>query len=454
MRRTDSLQSSHHRFASALWALVVFLPAILVNAQTNTPGAAEPPSIEQQQIELLDNNEPPSPAEQTELQLAKDDNRQKTLAEVIRGKMPAWLKQDMLTLQVWQLLGIVLIIIIGFIVERLATFLLNGLARKWLSMIKIKVDEKQQQHMMRALGVAVMAAVWWLGLKTLGLPENINDFLMVAIKIIVCVAVVWAAYRLVDVTCSYLSIRAAATDTKFDDVLVPLLRKSLKCIVVVFGLVFIANNLKIEIMSLLTALGIGGMAMAFAAKDTIANFFGSITVLTDRPFSVGDWVIVDGHEGTVEELGFRSTRIRTFYNSVITVPNANLATTAVDNMGARRYRRFKAMLAVTYDTPPDKIEKLCEGIRQIVRSQEGMRKDYFHVYLNKFEASSLDILLYVFFDVPDWSAELAGRQEFMLSVLRLAEKTGIEWAFPTRTIHLASGQSAASLAENESPPGD
>ena len=186
------------------------------------------------------------------------------------------------------------------------------------------------------------------------------------------------------------------------------------------------------------ALGIGGVALAFAAKDTISNFFGSMTVLADRPFGIGDWVVVGDVEGTVERLGFRSTRVRTFYNSVVTIPNSRMADTNVDNYGKRQYRRVRVMLSLTYDTPPEKIDAFCEGIRELIRLHPYTRKDYYHVYFNKFAASSLDVLLYAFFQVPDWSTELRERHKLFNDILRLAKRIGVDFAFPTQTLLMES----------------
>ena len=157
----------------------------------------------------------------------------------------------------------------------------------------------------------------------------------------------------------------------------------------------------------------------------------------DRTFSVGDWIVVgEGEEGTVEQMGFRSTRIRTFYNSLLTVPNSRFITATVDNMGKRRYRRLSTKFALTYDTPPDRIEAFCEGMREIVRQHPFMRKDYFQVYLNNLGDSALEVLVYVFWETPDWSAELRERHRFLLDSLRLAQALGVEFAFPTQTLYL------------------
>ena len=153
--------------------------------------------------------------------------------------------------------------------------------------------------------------------------------------------------------------KAQQTHNKFDDLLIPMVGKSLKVFVAVVGTIFTADNLNINVTNLLAGLGLGGLAFALAAKDLVGNFFGSLTILLDRPFHIGDWIIIGDVEGTVEQVGFRSTRVRTFYNSVITLPNALLTTTKVDNMGARRYRRMKTMLGITYDTSPEKIDEFC-----------------------------------------------------------------------------------------------
>jgi MscS family membrane protein len=172
----------------------------------------------------------------------------------------------------------------------------------------------------------------------------------------------------------------------------------------------------------------------------------------DRPFQVGDWVVIGGTEGTVETVGFRSTRIRTFYNSLVTLPNSNLISAEVDNYGARRYRRWKANLGVAYDTPPEKIDVLCEGIRELVRRHPYTRKDYFHVYLNQYGPSSLDILLYIFWETPDWATELRERHRFAVDVLRLTQHLGVEIAFPTQTLHLKRGGETTTEAFDDGFP--
>jgi MscS family membrane protein len=289
----------------------------------------------------------------------------------------------------------------------------------------------------RPFGLAVAALFWLVVISLLDLPADVLKILLPAVRFFAMLAGVWAGFRVTDLVCEVFQNKAASTDSKFDDLLVPLIRKAVKVFILVFGVIYIADALDIKITPLLTALGIGGVGFAFAAKDTLENLFGSLTVVADRPFQVGDWVVIDGKaEGTVEDVGFRSSRIRTFYNSLLTIPNGNLVRAIVDNYGRRKYRRWKTHLSITYDTPPDKIDAFCEGIRELVRLHPYTRKDYYQVWLHQFAPSSLEVLVYVFHEAPDWTTELRERQRLMLDIIRLANHLGVEFAFPTETVHL------------------
>lgn len=365
----------------------------------------------------------------------------RTPAMWLRDQMPPGLRDRGFLLEYWQWLALAILIFVGVLVERVLTFVLVRVVAGHLvrRLERRRVDDALIRAAMRPLGVVAMAGLWWLGLLLLGLPAQALAILLLAVKFLAIASFVWAAYRAVDVGAAMLESYAAETHTKYDDLLIPLIRSSAKIFIGAFGTVFLADNLNINVTGLLAGLGLGGIAFALAAQDTVKNFFGSITVLMDRPFQVGDWVIVSDIEGTVETVGFRSTRIRTFYNSLVTLPNANLISASVDNYGARRFRRWRTLLGVAYDTPPEKIDVLCEGIRELVRRHPYTRKDYFHVYLNGFGASSLDILLYVFWETPDWSTELRERHRLAVDILRLTQHLGVEIAFPTQTLYMKQG---------------
>jgi MscS family membrane protein len=372
----------------------------------------------------------------------------------LASRLPDWLTQEAsVGLAYWQWLGILLVVIAGLLFDLLVRRLLHGVWRGYsVRRLQRQPDPRLARRAVRPFGLAGQALVWYFGLTLLGLPEQVLLVVQMAVRLVLVVGSVWAAFRLTDLFSDFLMRRAETTATKFDDVLVPLLRKTLKVFATAVGLVYMADAFRIEIVPLLTGLGIGGLAVAFAAKDSIENFFGSVTVILDRPFEIGDWVVIEGVEGTVEELGLRSTRIRTFYNSQVTIPNASLVRARVDNYGRRRFRRFKTHIDVTYDTPPDKIEAFCAGIRQLILAHPYTRKDYFHVWLNEFGAASLRVLLYMFHETPDWATELRERHRFMLDVIRLAARLHVEFAFPTQTLHVYSEQHGLPV-ETPPPPG-
>ena len=352
----------------------------------------------------------------------------------MRNALPDYLKSTPFLLENWRWLALFILVVLGVLADRMLAWSLALFVRR--SSSRTQSFKDVPDTMLRPLGLIAMAIIWWLGINLLGLPEQALLILLVGVKFLAAASAVWTAYRLVDLLTAWLKRKAANTESTLDDALVPLAQRSFKVFVTVIGVVFIADNMNIDISSLLAGLGLGGLAFALAAKDMVQNLFGSITVLLDRTFSVGDWIVTEGVEGTVEEIGFRSTRVRTFYNSLITLPNSHFITASVDNMGKRRYRRYKTAFGLTYDTPPDRIEAFCEGLRELVRQHPYMRKDYFHVYLNDFGATSLDVLVYVFWETPDWGTELRERQRFLLDALRLASKMEVEFAFPTQTLYM------------------
>jgi MscS family membrane protein len=254
-------------------------------------------------------------------------------------------------------------------------------------------------------------------------------------------------YRLVDLFTAWLDQKAQQTATKLDDQLVPLARRALKIFIVSIGTVFVLQNLNYDVASLVAGLGIGGLAFALAAKDTIANLFGSATIFASRPFQIGDWVVIGGStEGVVESVGFRSTRVRTFYNSLISIPNAKVADAVVDNYGAREVRRMKMTLGLTYDTTTEQMQAFVEGIRAILKANTFIKQDGFEVHFNSFGDSSLNVLVYSFLRVPDWTTELKEKHNLMLEFMRLAESLGVSFAFPTQTLHV---DTLAQQADNE-----
>lgn len=361
----------------------------------------------------------------------------RTLPLWIRSKIPSSWQEVTFILEQWQWIGLLLVIAFGYLVSRLVRGVFRRLLVGFFASRLAILEPRILARALLPLGMAVMALVWGLGLYPLDLPLGVLRILHHGILFLGVGSLVWFLFRLVDVVAALMTAQAEKTAGRFDDLLVPMVSKTLKAGLAIIGLIFVADNLEIEIGSLLAGLGLGGLALALAAQDTVKNIFGSLTVLTDRPFQIGDVVVVKGIEGTVEQVGFRSTRVRTFQNSLVTIPNSEFISASVDNLGARIYRRWKGTLSILYSTPPAKIDAFCEGVRELVRQHPHTREDSNYVYMNHFGASSLDILIYIFFETQEWEVELKGKHELIVDILRLAKRMGIEFAFPTQTLHIA-----------------
>ncbi|MFQ5633379.1 MAG: mechanosensitive ion channel family protein, partial [bacterium] len=353
-------------------------------------------------------------------------------------RMPSFLKAKFMNIALWQIIGIFVVLLLGFLIRKLSEYFLSRIALRLTQKTKTKWDEKIIEVSIKPISLFLMASWFLLAYPNLQFNVIINSVLRVASLVLIYLSIIWLLYRFIDLLEVYLTSITSKTESKLDDQLVPLIRKSLKIFLIIIGTIFVLQNLDINVTSLLTGLGLGGLAFALAARDTLANLFGSVTIFLDKPFQVGDWVIIGSVEGTVEEVGFRSTRIRTFYNSVVSIPNAKVADSAIDNMGLRQYRRIKTVLGLTYSTTAEQMHAFVEGIRAIIQANAYTRKDFFEIHFNNFADFSLNVLIYVFVKVETWSDELRERHNIFLEILRLADEIGVEFAFPTQTVHVDS----------------
>lgn len=356
-------------------------------------------------------------------------------ASLLERYLPEWAFRELGTVAYWQWIGLLIIIFLGLLVR----FFVKLIGHFFIFLSKRTVTEWDDLFVEKLVDpVALLATtgVWFFSLNLLNFRGISLSVLSLCIKALLAISFIWIFYRMSVLLTLYLEKLAGKTESKIDDQVVQLVSRSIKIFVFSLGVLLALQNMGIQIFSLIAGLGLGGLALALAAKDSLANFFGSIMLMLDRPFRVGDWVIAGGEEGTVEDIGFRSTRIRTFYNSLISIPNSKIATSSIDNMGLRDYRRVKTTIGITYDTPPEKVEAFVKGIKDIIKNSLSTRKDYFHVVFTDFGPSSLNILLYFFLKVPDWSTELVERQKIFLEIKRLAAALEVNFAFPTQSLHI------------------
>ncbi len=213
--------------------------------------------------------------------------------------------------------------------------------------------------------------------------------------------------------------------------------KSLKIFIVAIGLVSILQIWDINVSAFLASLGLGGLAFALAAKDTAANLFGGLSILADRALKIDDWIKVGDVEGTVEDIGLRTTKVRTFEKSLITVPNQIIANNPIENFSRRNIRRIKMRIGLVYSTTHEQMETILTDIRNMLKSHPGIAKNAtLLVNFDEFEDSSLSIFIYCFTNTADWAKYLEIREDINLKIMEIIQRHGSDFAFPSESVYI------------------
>lgn len=366
---------------------------------------------------------------------------------------PEFLQGTFLGIQYWQYLGAFLCILLGLVGKKVCEFIFEHYIIPTAKKTRVKFDHLLSEAVYKpaALGLALLGL--WGAIVFFHLPvepTNLRKLATSVLKILLAMDFMWFVFRLVDVLAVYLIGAAEKTESKLDDQLVPIIKKSLKAFVAVLVFVLVVQNLGYSVGSLLAGLGIGGLAMALAAKDTVANLFGGIVIFTDRPFRVGDWVRIGDVEGTIEQIGFRSTRIRTFPKTLITLPNSLVANSVIDNKQQMPMRRIRSVVGVTYETTAEQMEALLEDFKKILAAEGLIDDETSLVRFVEFGSSSLDIRLQYFTQPISFAEHSVVVERVNLAVMRAVEARGLSIAFPTRTVYF-EGDVAKALAAGSKP---
>jgi len=348
---------------------------------------------------------------------------------------------------IWRFALVLLVVLAALVVGRIVQFAISKYARR----LAEKRGDGPLSLVLKALANPIYVMVFAGGIFFAKLPLFFHDErgIRVAVseawttmaQVIGAIAVAYALYRLVDVIEHYLNRLIGKTDTRLDDMLVPAVRKALRITIAVIAILLISEHIlgPGKVKSLLLSAGIGGIAIALAAKDTVANFFGSITIFADRPFQMGDLVKIDGHLGPVEAVGFRSTRVRTLQGHQITVPNSVIANSIVENVGRRPFIRRTSNITITYDSGHAKAKKAVEIIKEILADVPEVNADPEkppRVYFNEFNDCSLNIYMSYWVKPADYWLYHEVNQRVNLEMMKRFEAEAIEFAFPTQTLYV------------------
>lgn len=361
------------------------------------------------------------------------------MAGVLGYRMQTWLQQ-------FELAGNSPARILAFAVTLLVALLGGRILRHALDVASRRVNTDTRPMMHAALGAVAKAGpslVSAFGLAVamgwLHLDDEVRGLADTAAQILITLAIAHVAYRLVDVPNVWITRLAKSTDSLFDDMLIPVAKKTLQITVIVLAIVQISTILSGKsASSLLAGLGIGGLAIALGAQETLKNFFGSLAILLDKPFGLGERILVDGHDGPVEAVGFRSTKIRTLDGHLVSIPNGDLAARTIKNVSRRPHIRRLMRIGITYATAPTKIEEARAILVRLLENHEGLHPDFPpRVHFNEFQESCLEIQVIYWYHPPDYWKFMAFSERLNLDILREFNRAGIEFAFPTRTIHIA-----------------
>lgn len=349
------------------------------------------------------------------------------------------LNETLLGISAWKYAASFLILILALLLKKILghffIHILTPFARKTAS----TYDDLLLKAIRKPAEFTIIIAGFFMVVQILDLPAdplNLKRFAYSTLKILITFDIAWMLFNTISVLETYLSQIVKKTESTLDDHLIPFIRKSLRAFIIFIAFILTVQNLGYSISGLLASLGIGGLAVALAARETLSNIFGSFMIILDRPFHIGDWIKAGEMEGVVEEIGFRSTKIRTFAKTQISVPNNIIANMPLDNFSRMPKRRIKLNVGVTYETTPKKIQEAVHDIRQMLEKHPGISQEFMLVNFTDFGPSSLDILVYCFTTTTEWAEYLQVRQEVSLNIMIILEELGLEIAFPSRSVYL------------------
>lgn len=356
------------------------------------------------------------------------------------------------------------IILFGLILKRLVSKLISKLIFTFFSRFtkEIKVD-KFLELLIKPIAFMIMIIVFYLAVNQLSYPleavifkRTINKelYTITIIEVldkIFLFLMVFSAFRIllriIDFISQVFEYRASLTESKTDDQLVPFLRELSKIVTIILGVfVVMGAVLNMNVATIIAGLGIGGLAIALAAQDTLQNLLGSFTIFADKPFIVGDLVHVADYDAVVEKVGFRSTTVRTLDKTLVIIPNKKMIDSPLENLTLRNLRRVKFSVGVLYGTPATTIKKIAKEIKAYLDEHHETSMDAIVVF-DAFGASSLDILILYYIEIVDYDIYMKIKEEINYKVMEIVLNNGADFAFPSRTLYHEFGDQGIPLSK-------
>lgn len=361
-----------------------------------------------------------------------------------RDVLPEWervlddlLSIDILNIAMWRIASSIGLLVLGaflraYLLDKLLTPLKLIFAKT-----KTDLDDALLEEVRSPLGWLVNLVALYFAVLVLNPPETLLRILTLLLQTTGTLVVAWLLSKMINVAVLALQMRAARTESQMDDQLVPVLRRVLRTVLGVIVAIAVIQQWGYDVTSLIAGLGIGGLAVALAAQSTLSNWFGSLMIFTDRPFQVGDIVKGSFGEGIVEEVGLRSTKVRTFEKSLITVPNSEISSGAVENFSARSSRRVRSEIGLVYGTTEAQLRQIIDDVRQLFDEHDMVEPGSATVYFTTFGDSALVVLCQCFVMTTDYDEWASLRQELFLRIIGIVHAAGSDFAFPSQSLYFA-----------------
>ncbi len=417
-----------HSRRMKLWMPLFFAAALLLQSSSNA--AASDNEKKKAKITLDTNSTATKKTEAYKEALQQ--------SEWIR-KLENNLGQKIIGISLWQFIAAFLIILAGLIIKRILISIIEKKITEFVEKTEAEWDDLLFEAITKPVNAFIMIGAIHVAafLLVFNLENFPTAFIGKSYTVFLGIILIWGVYRLVDVVAHYLDELVANKDEGLKGQFVPLIKKALRILVVIVGALTVLATIGVNITGLAALLSVGALAISMGSKDSVANLVGTVNILSDRPYKVGDWITVGSSiDGDVEEIGFRSTKIRMFDKTLMTVPNGTLATETIKNWSRMPKRRIKMTIGLTYDASPKQMREALKRIETILKEDEGVDQDYMLVQFTDFGPSSLDVFLYYFSKSTVWREYLETRERVNLKIMECLEEMGLEFAFPTQTMHL------------------
>jgi MscS family membrane protein len=328
-------------------------------------------------------------------------------------------------------------VIAGAVVLNKGIVLVNKhIIQKITSKTKNRLDDILFRMLQAPVLLGIILLAIWIAVSRLHLDPKVMVFFAKSYRFLIVLNVTWFAVRFVNALIEeYLVPAAESKQTKYiDNNLMPIIRRAILGVIWALGTIMALKNIGIDVGALITGLGIGGLAFALAAQDTIKNIFGGITIFTDRPFRIGDRVKVDGFDGFVEDIGVRSTRLRTLEKRLVTIPNYKIVEASIENISDEPMRRVMMVLGLTYDTTPEKMDEAIGILKNIPNVIPEVDANELAVFFSDFAAYSMNIKFIYWVKRGEDVVQVPSQVNF--EILKAFNKAGLSFAFPTQTVVL------------------